>query len=88
MDVKQRQNRAEERRQNRPVVIDANQLYSVKEAAAARDMAPSTLMRHIAAGRVQACRDGFRVKVLGAEIIRMNREVTQPTAAAAPAASQ
>jgi hypothetical protein len=75
--------RADDRRATRPVVIDENQLYSIKEAAAARDMSPTQLSREIAAGNVRGSRDGSRVKVSGTEIIRLNRGIAGLPSAAA-----
>ena len=70
---KRRINRALERRAQRPVLIDANQLYSINETAAALDKSRAGLYRDIAAGRIRVLKDGSRTKVRGAEIIRVVR---------------
>jgi len=67
-------NRATERRTKRPLLIDPNQFYSVPEVAAARDQCPSLTWQDIAAGRLKATKRDKRTVILGAEVIRLNRE--------------
>jgi hypothetical protein len=66
--------RADQRRAQRPAIIDPNQFYSVPEYAAASDKSTAAGWLDVRAKRVNVVRDGTRVKVLGAEIIRANQE--------------
>ncbi len=68
-----RMRRADERRAMRPAIIDPNQLYSIAEAAAARDQSPASLWKDIGRGALPVVRHGKRAKILGAEIIRLNQ---------------
>ncbi len=65
--------RAAERRAKRPAAIDADQFYSLEEAAAFRDQCRASLFKDVQAGRIKAVVRGKRRIVLGAEIIRANR---------------
>jgi hypothetical protein len=68
--------RSEGRRAARPAIIDPNQFYSIDETAAARDQSPASLWKDIARGALAVVRDGKRVKVFGAEIIRSNQVIS------------
>lgn len=76
----ERKNRRIARRRNRPAFIDENQLYSIDDYAAATDQSPSRAWSDVYQGRVKATASGGtkkrgRVHIIGAEIIRRNREL-------------
>jgi hypothetical protein len=73
-DEGKRVSRVADRRKIRPAVIDPNQFYSIDEAAAARDQSRASLYNDVAAGLLKITKDGTRAKILGAELIRANRE--------------
>lgn len=74
-DSPTRTSRVAGRRAARPASIDPHQFYSIPETAAARDKSRAGVYNEIKAGLLHAVKDGRRTKVLGAEIIRRNREV-------------
>jgi hypothetical protein len=61
-------------------VIDPNQFYSLDEAAAARDQSLASLWKDIGRGALAVTHHGKRVKVFGAELIRLNQLEAQTTA--------
>jgi hypothetical protein len=70
-----RVSRKSERLAMRPTIIDPDQFYWPEEAAAARGKSLAGLYRtDLASGRITANKDGSRTRILGADIIRANRE--------------
>ena len=66
-----------------PTVIDPNQRYSLREAAAILRMGLPTLYRRMADSRINVIRDGGRTYVHGTELIRQSAPpaVSQQSAA-------
>ena len=63
-----------------PSIIDANQRYSLPEAAATLRLSLPTLYRRMADGAIAVIRDGGRTFVHGTELIRQSApKHEQPT---------